>query len=186
MSKSACADCGKTIYISTTQSAPHPRCRLCRSAATLAKNQVSCPVCGDLFMPTLGGDGKGGGRRSKTCSPRCGHVLRSGKEPSEKSSRHLYWAVKNAQRRQDILKDPVPYTLGEVAERDGFCCQLCDREVDVSLSGMERWGPTIDHVIPLIVSKDDRRVNVQLAHRFCNLSKRDGRGAYVTSGGTPG
>ncbi len=137
-------------------------------------------------MPTLGGDGKGGGRRSKTCSPRCGHVLRWGKEPSEKSSRHLYWAVKNAQRRQDILKDPVPYTLGEVAERDGFCCQLCDREVDVSLSGMERWGPTIDHVIPLIVSKDDRRVNVQLAHRFCNLSKRDGRGAYVTSGGTPG
>lgn len=74
-------------------------------------------------------------------------------------------------RRQEILKDATPYTLAEIALRDTFRCGLCGGKVDMSLSGMTSEGPTIDHVVPLSVSRDDRRANVQLAHRFCNLSK---------------
>lgn len=88
-----------------------------------------------------------------------------------RASKTLRNSVKNAQRRQKILKDAVPYTLAEIARRDGFRCGLCDRKVDMNLSGMVRKGPTIDHVVPLSISRDDRRTNVQLAHRFCNLSK---------------
>jgi 5-methylcytosine-specific restriction endonuclease McrA len=43
--------------------------------------------------------------------------------------------------------------------------------LDMQLSGLHKHGPTIDHIIPLMLSKDDRRNNVQLAHRTCNIRK---------------
>lgn len=86
-------------------------------------------------------------------------------------SKTLRQSVKNAKRRQGILGDPKPYTRAEIAARDGYRCGLCHRKVDMRLSGLHPKGPTIDHIIPLSVSRDDRRTNVQLAHRFCNLSK---------------
>ena len=108
----------------------------------------------------------------RTCSQECGRRLRyphlAAMAPVSRTLRN---AVKNAKRRQEILKDPEPYTLAEIARRDGYRCGLCHGKVDMSLNGMVRDGPTIDHVVPLSLSRDDRRSNVQLAHRFCNLSK---------------
>lgn len=86
------------------------------------------------------------------------------------SSRTLRQHEKNTSRRGGVARDLVPYTLAEIAGRDGYCCGPCGERVDVSLSGMDRLGPTIDHIVPLSVSRDDRRSNVQLAHRFCNLN----------------
>jgi 5-methylcytosine-specific restriction endonuclease McrA len=41
----------------------------------------------------------------------------------------------------------------------------------MGLSGLDDWGPTIDHVIPLVKGGPDTRNNVQLAHRTCNVAK---------------
>lgn len=97
-------------------------------------------------------------------------VLTYGRKP-ERISKTLRWSIKNAKRRKGVLKDDVPYTLAEIAKRDEYRCALCGEDVDMTLTGLDKWGPTIDHVLPLVVSKDDRRSNVQLAHRDCNLRK---------------
>lgn len=77
-------------------------------------------------------------------------------------------------RRRRALKLGLPsekYTTEEIAERDGFVCQLCTLPVDMTLPGTDRWGPTIDHVIPLFDGGPDLKTNVQLAHWICNVIK---------------
>lgn len=64
-----------------------------------------------------------------------------------------------------------PYTTEQVAERDEFVCQICYTDVDMSRSGHDLHGPTIDHVYPLVHGGTDTLDNVQLAHRVCNLRK---------------
>jgi len=76
------------------------------------------------------------------------------------------------------LVDATRYTLWEIAQRDGFRCGVaggdgCGQYVNVSLSGHSKWGPTIDHIVPVSFSRDDRRSNVQLMHRACNVAKSD-------------
>lgn len=77
-------------------------------------------------------------------------------------------------RRRRALKAGLlsePYTLSEIAERDGYLCGWCWLPVNMILSGLERWGPTIDHVIPISRGGPDTKVNVQLMHRVCNETK---------------
>jgi 5-methylcytosine-specific restriction endonuclease McrA len=129
---------------------------------------IICGGCGNQFQPRL----KTGGIPVLGCSRVCGAAIRHGRTTEQTAvSKTLRWAIKNAQRRNGIQKDPVPYTLAEISERDHHQCQLCHTTVDMTLSGMHPDGPTIDHVIPLVISRDDRRHNVQLAHRRCNLAK---------------
>ena len=160
--------CGRVLSTGS-RSGPEPTCRQCRGSARNAA-MVPCPVCTSLFLPVR----KSNGKLTLTCSVDCGNTLHWGRPvgPSATGlSRHAKWSIKNHRRRDEVLYDDHPYTLAEIACRDLFNCGLCGKMVDMSLSGMDRWGPTIDHVVPLIVSMDDRRSNVQLAHRFCNLSK---------------
>lgn len=41
----------------------------------------------------------------------------------------------------------------------------------MTLSGMAKWGPTVDHLIPLSADGSDQIENVALAHRHCNISR---------------
>jgi hypothetical protein len=93
-----------------------------------------------------------------------------------------YKRVHDRQRRNErngALRDPTRYTLWEIAERDRFICGVigndgCGLKVNMFMSGNARMGPTIDHVIPISVSHDDRRTNVQVMHRACNEVKGAG------------
>lgn len=172
-----CASCGKPIQINR-KSAAQPMCRPCRTAAQRAELAeratlvpcIPCPVCGTEFRPARKNDGK----YTQSCSAACGDVVRWG--PADNRARisdSLRWHLKNGQRRKGILTDETPHTLAEIAARDGYRCQLCRRMVDMSLSGNADLGPTRDHIIPVIVSMDDRRTNIQLAHRLCNQQKAD-------------
>jgi 5-methylcytosine-specific restriction endonuclease McrA len=79
---------------------------------------------------------------------------------------------KNHRRRMALYSVPSePYTLAEIAERDGHRCQLCRRKVDMRLKTPHPLSPSIDHIVPLADGGDDTRANVQLAHRRCNTSK---------------
>lgn len=64
-----------------------------------------------------------------------------------------------------------PYTLAEIAARDGYRCGLCRRKVNMRLVSPHLRSPSVDHVVPISVSRDDTRANVQLAHRGCNIAK---------------
>jgi hypothetical protein len=76
----------------------------------------------------------------------------------------------------------------------GRDCCLCGRPVDVALPGMSRWGPTVEHRIPVRVilrtaASWDHAVAMccdvttwDIAHRHCQ-SRQGGRaGADATNG----
>ncbi|GIH91954.1 HNH endonuclease [Planobispora siamensis] len=90
------------------------------------------------------------------------------------------WQRKNRRRRAAKRGAPSePYSLTEIAARDGYRCQLCRRKVNMSLKVPNRMAPTIDHVIPIFRGGDDTRANVQLAHFGCNSAKRDRGGQQL-------
>lgn len=78
---------------------------------------------------------------------------------------------KNVKRRG--ARVGIIYTLREIGDRDGWRCHLCRRAVDQRLPGTHRHGPTIDHLIPLVAGGLDEPSNVALAHRSCNVKRRD-------------
>lgn len=69
-----------------------------------------------------------------------------------------------AQYVEDV--DPVV-----VFDRDGWRCHICRRKVDKGLSGRDRMGPTLDHLIPIAQGGEHSYANTALAHRSCNSRK---------------
>lgn len=65
-----------------------------------------------------------------------------------------------------------------VFERDTWTCHLCGEAIDRALSGRHRWGPTLDHLVPLALGGEHSYANVAAAHRACNSAK----GARVLAG----
>lgn len=81
-----------------------------------------------------------------------------------------------ARKRRKLEKRKVPsepYTLREIAERDGYLCGICGKLVDMGLEGhfSDDRAPTRDHIIPISLGGPDFKSNVQLAHRKCNWLK---------------
>jgi hypothetical protein len=64
-----------------------------------------------------------------------------------------------------------PYTQAEIAERDGYRCQLCGEAVAMGELVPHPKAPTIDHIVPLVSGGDDTRANIWLAHFLCNVRK---------------
>lgn len=71
-----------------------------------------------------------------------------------------------------------PYTLAEIAERDGYRCRIpgCGKRVAMSRPVPHPKAATIDHIIPLVDGGEDTRTNARLAHFLCN-SQRGDRGS---------
>ncbi len=85
-------------------------------------------------------------------------------------------------RRRQVLKAGLPsepYTLTEIAERDGYVCQWsrCGLPVDMTLSGLHPYGPTIDHRVPISRGGPDVRVPGQRCEPFCVGVGSGGRSA---------
>lgn len=65
----------------------------------------------------------------------------------------------------------ITLTVHEIAERDGCACHICGKRVNMNLSGMAKFGPTIEHITPVSLGGDNSPDNVALAHRYCNVSR---------------
>lgn len=152
-----CSKCGKPCQTGTgSRPEGERRCRDCGWAKSGEKGKRVSPTppricieCGDAAGP-----------RRVYCYA-CGDSRR----------RNRY--AEKCRRRRALERGVAvePYSLEEIAARDKFNCGICKTSVDMKLSGLARFGPTIDHVVPLVLGGGDTPANVQLAHRTCNSRK---------------
>lgn len=61
----------------------------------------------------------------------------------------------------------------EIFRRDGWRCGQCGSRVNQRLKYPHPNSASLDHIIPLSAGGGHERRNVQLAHLYCNLEKRD-------------
>lgn len=116
-----------------------------------------------------------GVRKSSYCSRECAYAQRvekmavhPGQTPEERTAAR--YRVKGYRRRALLADVPHDaYTIQEIAERDGYQCQLCGLPVDMAATGRDK--PSIDHIVPLSRGGTDEIQNVELAHFGCNSSK---------------
>lgn len=62
-------------------------------------------------------------------------------------------------------------TVQSLAERDGTKCNICLKPVNMSKSGLDPLGPTIDHLLPVSKGGTNDSTNLALAHRRCNTAR---------------
>ena len=62
-------------------------------------------------------------------------------------------------------------TVESLAERDGAKCNICTKPVNMSKSGLDPLGPTIDHLLPVSKGGTNDSTNLALAHRRCNTAR---------------
>jgi 5-methylcytosine-specific restriction endonuclease McrA len=168
--RAICGSCGRSFI----RNAFGNDQRFCSRACWLASPRPCSDGCGS---PVLG---------SMSNTPRCDPCREVRREATKirRVEQDRQWrkdhpehdVAKHRRRRAfklDLLSEP--YTLAGIAERDGYMCQWppCGLPVDMMLSGLETWGPTVDHVIPVSKGGPDTPGNVQLMHRRCNIRKSD-------------
>lgn len=154
-----CALCDAQFTPCTTwQAFCSQRCRLARKSSPV--HVADCEWCNSphAFRRSTG----------RFCSQKC--------RDAHNDSRPDRNRQKNQKRKGHRAGD---YTIAEVALRDGRRCHLCSKRVDMTLSGNDRMGPTIDHLIPVSAGGDDVITNVRLAHRSCNCSRGAGGGVQL-------
>lgn len=84
-------------------------------------------------------------------------------------------AVTNHRRRvQSRLRMSERYTAAEIADRDGWVCQICRKRIGRRFKWPHPRSFSIDHIVPTSKGGDDVKANVQAAHLHCNISKNTG------------
>lgn len=79
-------------------------------------------------------------------------------------------ARKNHNRR---AAGKLTMSVYDIAGRDGRRCNICRRKVDMQLSGNAKWGPTIDHILPVSFGGTNEPSNLALTHRACNVARKN-------------
>lgn len=148
----------------------------------------SCAYCGDLFTSktrarrccSSGCRNREYDQRARPASLKrckCGAEIKPARNKCDACRAAAHKAKKQRERRRrralKLASVTEPYTLAEIALRDGFRCGLCGCKVRMNLAVPHPKAPTIDHVIPISISRDDTKANVQLAHFICNSIKGD-------------
>lgn len=72
-----------------------------------------------------------------------------------------------------------PVRRAEIAERDGWICQLCHEPIDPDDPWPSKRSASMDHVIPLVEGGAHDPDNVQLTHLSCNFLKERKRRAKI-------
>lgn len=123
-----------------------------RRADRDARRLMPCPYCGDPV-------GRAG--RAKCPKPECNLA-----HNAARMRKHL--KLRRA-RRYGVHAEV--FEPGEVFDRDGWVCGVCDLPVDRNLSWPDPGSPSLDHIVPLARGGEHTRSNTQLAHLYCNACK---------------
>jgi 5-methylcytosine-specific restriction endonuclease McrA len=111
------------------------------------------------------------GQSNRYCSTSCHYM--DGKLTEDQMIERRRLAGRKRRARMAAV-ECEPYTLSEIAERDGWRCQLCGKKVQqqVARKGRpDRLSPSVDHIVPISLGGHDVKANVQLAHLGCNAKK---------------
>lgn len=158
----ACEFCGDTFeFLDNGSSGPGRFCSLaCRDASMRTGATVQCEICGAGFYAPPSREA------ARFCSPQC-HGDAKRKFPPGESRRQ----AARRRRAAKLAAEVERYSTQEIAERDGWRCQICKRPVPRSAAHPNPRSASIDHIVPLSEGGGDVKANVQLAHLKCNLSK---------------
>lgn len=110
----------------------------------------ACAWCGVAF------DAPFPGKPRRYCSERC-------------LAKH-HKANRKAVKRGAFV---APVFYADIWKRDNGRCQICGGQCKRTRVSNEPEGGTLDHIIPLSKGGTHEPKNVQLAHRRCNVDKRD-------------
>lgn len=166
----SCFNCGAGVW-RTKSSRPEIICQPCRRKGAYRPQSFICEFCKrNISIRNVGSS-----TRLRFCSIVCANESLYGtigsSEEALENKRERY-RRKNRRRRTLLSRVGIGnYTLAEIAERDSYLCSCCSKPVDMTLSGLDTWGPTIDHIKPVSKGGLDTRDNVALAHRTCNTKK---------------
>ena len=114
----------------------------------------ACPECAGPVAMRLG---NGTVKHCPTCRPQKWRAVEPRKTHTRRAS------------------GPPVLSVDQLAERDGATCFICLEPVDMTLSGIHKWGPTVEHIEPVSWNRENanRPDNITLAHRYCNVMRRN-------------
>lgn len=154
---SVCATCG-TEFESRWSGSDRPRkyCSMaCRNEGYKTEpHRLVCVQCGVEFVDKWHAES----RPRRFCSKAC-----------HSASQRI--PDKMHRRKQILNVRREPYTRQQIADRDGWRCQLCGKKVPKIARHPNPLSASVDHIVPIAEGGDDTPANVQLAHLRCNLSK---------------
>lgn len=78
------------------------------------------------------------------------------------------------QNRRTVERSGEKFTTREIAERDGWRCHLCSKQVPDQPYAARDEDPTLDHLVPVSDGGLHVRTNVRLAHNRCNWERSTG------------
>lgn len=102
----------------------------------------------------------------------CANCRAEGKRRSRRKSKH-----RRRMRMRDGRHDV--FDSHEIFARDGWCCQLCKKRVDLGCDVNDDRFPNLDHIVAVSKGGDHTRLNTQCLCRKCNLEKSDGGGGQL-------
>ena len=73
----------------------------------------------------------------------------------------------------EFVVDPLRRT--RLHERDGWTCMICHEPTSLTYSHADPWSPTLDHIVPRSILKDDSDDALRTAHALCNSIRSDDR-----------
>jgi|GEM_PF-1497612 len=177
---------GRVAQLRSTVHLPRPKpvrsrpCKECGASIAQARTTVCSEACRKARRNRAERASRLVGRATPALSRcgACGAEVPSRRKRCEACLEQTRWRRKHNERVRRRARDKQVkrerYTLAEIAERDRFRCGLCRKRVPMTRAVPHPKAPTIDHVVPLSISLDDTRANVQLAHFECNWRKADG------------
>lgn len=76
-------------------------------------------------------------------------------------------------KKRSIYESVNFLTIYQIANliKGGDVCGICGERVDMTLSSLDRFGPVMDHIIPLSVGGRHDIDNLQIVHNICNVVK---------------
>lgn len=130
--------------------------RVLRDATRAAKPERRCVWCGVEFPSTMRAD-------ARFCSAECNYKAHS--------QAHAYRKRLGVDAKFKPRKNPL-IRFVDIAERDGWRCQLCGGRVSKTRTFPDPLAASLDHILPVSLGGSNEPSNVQLVHLRCNCSKR--------------
>lgn len=166
-----CPTCSKPFEVRVTD--PRKFCsNYCVGVSLRVLPTCICEKCGEPFRRTR----RRRGDTMRFCSRDCAYAFKNpyGKRPEPRRSPRPSDLSKFLRRAQYFGVAYERIDRGEIMDRDGWVCAICDKPIDPALTRPDPMSGSLDHVVPMSKGGPHLKYNVQAAHYGCNSRKGAG------------